>query len=300
MNAPIIGVDWGTTNLRAFRFSDDGHVLETRRSESGVRSVENGAFEQALLSVIEDWLASDARIFISGMAGSREGWREAPYLPCPASIDALGSALIAPPARFEAWLTPGLSVAHENGMFDVMRGEETQIFGALNDAAPDLIIAPGTHSKWARVEDGCIADIHTHMTGEIFAVLKAHSILGRLMQGDAHDEPAFALGVQRGLADSALLNLLFSVRTEGLFAHVAPQALAAYLSGLLIGSEVAEGLSRRHMERDASILVIGAGEIALRYRSALALAGAERVDVINGEDAAARGLWRIAQAKGAV
>jgi 2-dehydro-3-deoxygalactonokinase len=180
-----------------------------------------------------------------------------------------------------------------------MRGEETQIFGAIETRSPALVIAPGTHSKWARIEAGRVSDTRTYMTGELFALLKSHSILGRLIQGDAPNEEAFLRGAERGLADAALLNLLFSVRTEGLFERIAPDALSAYLSGLLIGSEAAEGLSLLKLERNAPILVVGAGDIAGLYKRVLAFSGAENVSVVDGEQAAARGLWRLAQIKAA-
>lgn len=298
MSRAIVGVDWGTTNLRAFRFDASGAVTETRRSNTGLKSVVDRAFEPALLSVIGEWLTRDALVVISGMAGAREGWIEAPYLACPADAAALAQAMIRAPAEFgEAWMVPGLSVDHADGMTEVMRGEETQIFGALADADPALIIAPGTHSKWALVGGGHVRDSHTYMTGELFALLKAHSILGRLIEGDAHDEAAFELGAERGLANSALLNLLFSARTEGLFKRIAPTSIASYLSGLLIGSEIAEGLSLHKLERSAAILIIGAAEIAALYKAALARTGAENVSVLDGETAAAKGLWQIAQAK---
>lgn len=300
MSTPLIGVDWGTTNLRAFRFGADGAVLETRRDDAGLKNVPNREFEATLRGVIGDWLDAGAtRVVMCGMVGSREGWVEAPYLPCPADAVTLSRAMIRAPAAFEAWITPGLSIAHPDNLMDVMRGEETQIFGALRDRAPHLIIAPGTHSKWARVAQGRIKKFHTYMTGEMFAVLKTHSILGKLMEGDEHDTDAFALGVRRGQASSALLHLLFTVRSEGLFAHVAPRALASYLSGLLIGSEITEGLALHQIERDSAVLIIGAGTIAALYQTALELAGAQSVDRLDGEEAAARGLWSLAQAKDA-
>lgn len=300
MSTSIIGVDWGTTNLRAFRFGADGAVLDARRAAAGLNAVVNRAFEQKLLGVIEDWIGGDARIVISGMAGSREGWVEAPYVPCPADLDALARAMIPAPASCgEVWLVPGLRAEQANGLTEVMRGEETQIFGAIETRASALVIAPGTHSKWARIEAGRVSDTRTYMTGELFALLKSHSILGRLIQGDAPNEEAFLRGAERGLADAALLNLLFSVRTEGLFERIAPDALSAYLSGLLIGSEAAEGLSLLKLERNAPILVVGAGDIAGLYKRVLAFSGAENVSVVDGEQAAARGLWRLAQIKAA-
>ncbi|HVZ98853.1 MAG TPA: 2-dehydro-3-deoxygalactonokinase [Caulobacterales bacterium] len=296
MSAPIvIGVDWGTTNLRAFRFDGAGNVVETRRAANGVGMIKDRAFEAALREIVGDWLTQEARIVISGMAGSREGWREAPYAPCPADLASVRAAMVRPDAALDARLAPGLSAARGDGLMEIMRGEETQIFGALDSQAADIVVAPGTHSKWARVAEGRVTDIRTYMTGEIYALLKQQSILTRLIDGDASDPDAFALGVQRSLRSAALLNLLFSVRSEGLFGHIATRSLSAYLSGLLIGAEITEGLAEHRLSADIRILVIAAAELGALYRAAFARAGFSKVEIVDGEAAAARGLWRLAQ-----
>ncbi|HVY83751.1 MAG TPA: 2-dehydro-3-deoxygalactonokinase [Caulobacterales bacterium] len=297
MSSPVIGVDWGTTNMRAFRFDAAGNAIETRRSHAGTSTIKQGAFEDALHEAIGDWLTPDVRIVVSGMAGSREGWREAPYLACPADLAALANAMVRPDTALDALIAPGLSDARANGLVEVMRGEETQIFGALSERSADFVIAPGTHSKWARIESGRIASCRTYMTGELYAVMRTHSILARLIEGEAPDAETFAKGVKRSLRSNALLNLLFSVRTEGLFAHIAPEASAAYLSGLLIGAEIAEGFAEQSRASDTPILIIAAPELGALYRAALALAGFNYADIIDGERAAARGLWALAQAR---
>ena len=294
----LVGVDWGGSNLRAFRFAPDGAVTELRSSGRGVAALGEQSFEQVLASVIGDWktaAASPLRILLCGMVGGRGGWREAPYVRCPADVNAVAAGMVRLETVLgEAWIVPGLSTITPQGFPDVLRGEETQIFGALEPSGDSLVITPGTHSKWCRVRGGRINGFRTYMTGELFAVLKTHSILGRLMQGDAHDDEAFALGVRRALADPDLLGLLFSVRGEGLFNGVAAEALAAYLSGLLIGAEVRAGLAEAQDPRHTPILVIAAEGLAELYRQALTLAGAAPSRVIDGGEASARGLWRLA------
>ncbi len=171
-----------------------------------------------------------------------------------------------------------------------MRGEEVQLLGA--GLADGLVILPGTHSKWVRLEGGAIAGFRTFMTGELFAVLKEHSLLGRLMAEGPEDEAAFAAGVDRALADPALTALLFGVRTEGLFGRIAPSALPDYLSGLLIGAEIAAGARAA----SSPLTIVAAGALAERYARALALAGRGAPRIIDGEAAAVAGLHRIGSA----
>ena len=231
-----------------------------------------------------------------GMVGGRGGWLEAPYVPCPADVNSVASAMVRLETGLgETWIVPGLSATTRHGLADVMRGEETQIFGALGPDEEALVIAPGTHSKWCRVRGGRITGFRTYMTGELFAVLKSHSILGRTMQGQSHDEEAFARGVALALSDHDLLGLLFSARSEALFDRIAPEAGSAYLSGLLIGAEVRAGLAEAQDALDLPILLIAAEGLVAPYLSALTAAAASPAPrLIDGAQASARGLWRIA------
>ncbi|PNS08538.1 2-dehydro-3-deoxygalactonokinase [Solilutibacter silvestris] len=292
----LIGGDWGTSNLRLFRFDAGGAVLETREAARGVLAVTDGGFEAELATLLGDWLDSGrARILLSGMIGSRQGWREAPYVACPADAAAIAlQSLAVASALGEIRILPGVQVERGDGCLDVMRGEETQIFGVtMRDGGAQLVVTPGTHSKWVRVKGGRIVDFATYMTGELYALLKTHSILGRLIEGDAHDDAAFAAGVQRALDEPALSKLLFSARSEGLFGRIAPTALSAYLSGLLVGAEVQAAL------RDGSagrVTVIATPQLARNYLAALALAGIDDVEVMDGAQASAAGLWQLATA----
>lgn len=298
----IIGVDWGSTNLRAFRFDANGAIAEIRRTESGARTLRGDAFEGVLKNIIGDWLKGETRIVTCGMAGGREGWLEAPYNACPVNIGTLANATIRAPAKFaDVRIVPGAKSIRDDGRVEVMRGEETQILGGLEEErAPALVIAPGTHSKWARVEGGRLMSFRTYMTGELFALLKAHSILGRTMDISApHDDDAFELGVHRALEDKGLLNLIFSTRSEVLFEHLTATAAPSYLSGVLLGAEVAEALERTPFTQDTPIFLVGDPSLASRYAQALAIAGHKQTQTLDGECAAARGLWRIATERAA-
>jgi len=229
------------------------------------------------------------------MVGSRQGWVEVPYLDCPADLTAIAASL-ANVGDTAMPIVPGLICRGEDGVPDVMRGEETQILGALEEGAVrQVVVLPGTHSKWALAAASGIENFATFMTGELYAVLREHSILGRLAA--AGTEPgAFERGVGAGFPSHVgLSHVLFSARTLALTGALAPAGVADYLSGLLIGAEIAAG--RRWLEERAAqalpITIVGDAMLCSRYRHAFALSGVD-ADVGPG-DAAARGLWRIAR-----
>jgi 2-dehydro-3-deoxygalactonokinase len=286
MMQSIIAVDWGTSSLRAMRVAGDGAVEARRESPQGIMNVPGGDFPAALRALIAGWEA--APVYAAGMVGSRQGWRETPYLPCPASLDDIARNLteVAP----DVFIAPGVMRDPPGEVPDVMRGEETQALGTgIGDG---VVVLPGTHSKWVRLERGRIVSFATFMTGEVFAVLAAHSILGRLMEGEAGDDDAFARGYRRGAAaGSALLHELFGVRSLGLFGAVPPTGLRDYLSGMLIGTEIA-GAAR--LLGEAPLAIVGAPALAARYQRALALAGHASTP-LDAEAATARGLVAIAR-----
>jgi len=292
----LIGLDWGTTSCRAYLIGADGEVIERQLDGPGILKVE-GHFCPWLDSMIGGWIATHgaAPVILSGMIGSRQGWKEAPYAKCPAGADDIVTAL----ARIE-WaglsiaLIPGLSTENDR-MPDVMRGEETQIVGALalSGASEGLFLLPGTHSKWAEVRDGRIVSFRTFMTGEVFGALKDHTILGRLMREDAVDPEAFARGVREGAAlgsAGALLNRIFATRSYGLMDKLADTALSDYLSGLLIGAEVVEATR----DTKAPVTIIASPALAARYTDALRLTAHD--STLAPEDCVAAGHWRIARA----
>jgi 2-dehydro-3-deoxygalactonokinase len=198
----LIALDWGTSNLRASLLTDDGVVLETRSAPGGVMAVPERRFEAALMTLAGDWIAQHrCPLIASGMIGSRQGWQEAPYLECPAGLGAVASRLLRIDLQAGPTLhiVPGISCIGADGQDDVMRGEETQLWGA-DLPAGSVCVLPGTHAKWAWMGNGgSIGSFKTFMTGELYALLSQHSILGRLMRfGSAHPG-AFDEGVQLGL-----------------------------------------------------------------------------------------------------
>ena len=289
----MIAVDWGTSTFRAYRLAPDGAILDKRDAQLGILAVKEGRFAEALESQVRDWLeAGEAPVVMSGMIGSRQGWKEAPYAQCPASAREIAASMVE--VRWgnacSAWIVPGLRCHDAQGVPDVMRGEETQILGAIDDVLEHSarVCLPGTHSKWVQVEGGRITHFATYMTGEVFAVLKAHSILGRMMTDADFDPVAFQSGVLRAREPGGLLHHLFGVRSRGLLGDLSDDDSAAYLSGLLVGNELA-ALPRL----SGRVYLLGASPLTRLYTAALKSYGVDTK--ILDADAAVRGLFNLAQ-----
>lgn len=270
---PLIAVDWGTSALRGARLDDAGRVLEEKSAPLGILNVPNGDFAGVFAAQFSDWMKpAGTRCLISGMAGSRQGWVEAPYVACPAGPGELARQLHWI-ERDRIALVPGLSDS-QGDVPDVMRGEEVQIFGAMRLAglADGLFVLPGTHSKWATVRSGKVTGFRTFMTGEVYGLFVQHSILARTLDAKAPlDEAAFRRGVARAGVGEGLLHNAFGVRALGLFGRLSPAESASYLSGLLIGEE----LGRQDLPAGGEVIVIGASALVARYALALGATGAK-------------------------
>ncbi len=268
----------------------------------GVLNIREQNFDAAFEEMCGPWLSNapkSAPILASGMIGSRQGWREAPYVPCPATIDELAEKLISLTTKSGHRLTivPGINTKNAADVPDVIRGEETQIFGALDStASKQLFILPGTHSKWVQVCDNRIEHFATFMTGEVFAILCEHSILGRTMKGSADDAKSFKQGFDYAMDErvngAGLLQQLFSARTLALFDRMPGEALHAYLSGLLIGGEIRGALEL--FGKGNEITIIGESALTTRYQRALSFA--EKSARIADENVTPKGLFLIAEA----
>ena len=300
----LLALDWGTSSARAYRLGSGGVVLGRREAPLGVMHVPPGGYPAALRSLLGDWADLPAPRIASGMVGSRQGWIEVPYAECPADAAALVSRIRSTPER-EMSIVPGLVHRDAGGVPDVMRGEETQILGAVGaQDAGALAVLPGTHSKWVRVEAGRILGFRTYMTGELYGVLRKHSILGRLAAepgggADAHPA-AFADGVGAGLASDDLTHAIFGARTRCLLGELPPVDVGDWLSGVLIGYEIASARrwASATLQRATPVEIIGTDALVERYRVALSLADVH--SIATEADAAARGLYLLAQRAGIV
>jgi 2-dehydro-3-deoxygalactonokinase len=296
----LIAIDWGTSSFRAALLGADGTVLERRAAASGILQVQDRDFALVLRREAGPWLGRHPGlpVYLSGMIGSRQGWVEAAYGPCPAGpADVAAAVLRHEEDGLRVAFVPGLSCRDADGVPDVMRGEEVQVFAALGPGGSGLVVLPGTHSKWALVEGGRITAFRTFMTGELYAALKGHTILGRLVAGEAEDEAAFLRGVRRGAGTRALGHALFSARTLPLMGELPGSGVAAYLSGLLIGAEIAGGLELTGAAPGA-IPVVGEARLQRLYRQAGETLGL-RLEPSSGDEAF-RGCLMLARLRGEV
>jgi len=299
----MIAIDWGTTSLRGALLDRSGAVLQERSAPLGILQVPPGGFETTFNDLFGDWMRPPNQVaLMAGMVGSQQGWMQAPYCPCPANAHDIAGAL--------TWLRPGriaivpglrcqhLGLAGSSDLAqlpDVMRGEETQILGALATTAVQdaTLVLPGTHSKWVTVRQGRIESFATYLTGEMYHLLRTQSILARTLPsaGEAvpPDDEAFELGVAWALQGRGLLHTAFSVRTLSLFEQLPPQRLPDYLSGLVIGEEL-----RHHaLDRVSTLLIVGDTALTARYQRALALGGLRARCLDHG--VTWTGLWQLAR-----
>lgn len=283
-----IAVDWGTSNLRAWAMGADGGVLAEAVSDDGMGKLPREGFEPALLRLISAWLVKPVPVVACGMVGSRQGWCEAAYrtVPCtPLDRAALVMAPVSDP-RLRVAIAPGLK---QTTPPDVMRGEETQIAGALRllPGYDGVLCLPGTHSKWVQISAGEVVSFQTYMTGEMFALLSEASVLRHGMQGSGWEDAAFDTAVSDALSRPERLGArLFALRAEGLIAGLSAPAARARLSGLLIGVELA---GTRPYWLGQPVTLIGAEKLSAAYARALALQGVE-VQRLSATDCTLAGL----------
>lgn len=297
--AAFIAGDWGTSNLTLALCDEDGQALETRKGPGAADS--RGRFPEVFDELAADWHKAHGALpaVLCGMVGSAFGWREAPYLPCPADLYELAEGPIV--VREGVRIVPGMRCTNPLGAPDVMRGEETQLSGAQQlDAAmgvgKQLVCMPGTHTKWVSLNGSVVQEFLTAPTGELFAMLCEHSVLVRDKTTPTEHLPR---DFERGLAESAkhpdasLLHQLFQSRSLRLDKQLSPEGAASWMSGLLIGSDVRGALSLfSEAEAGAPIYVIGAPKLTASYAQALTRNGRTAIQ-IDGAQAALAGLGYV-------
>lgn len=293
--------DWGTSRLRLYL--RQGKSVLDRRDGPGIGSL-TASPRETFLDLVGDWReARPSLALLCGMVGSRNGWEEAAYAPCPARPDDIRQRLLRLDADgLPVAIVPGLSCVNALGGPDVMRGEETQILGAL-ELNPDLkrgrhlLALPGTHTKWVVVEDGAITGFLTAPVGELYALLRQHSILAKAAPGD---DPESAEGFARGVAriveqgPARLPHLIFETRSRQLLDGLPKADAMGFLSGLLIGSDTATTSS--WFGDLGQVSLIGAPALGALYAQAIAALGGSSVSV-DGDAAVLAGLTTLSSAQ---
>jgi 2-dehydro-3-deoxygalactonokinase len=303
----LIALDWGTSSLRAYLLGECGVVLEQSVKPWGIMRTSKRSFAKVFAAMVGEWQRRWPNLpaLAAGMIGSAQGWCEAPYVPCPVGLQSLAAGIVSvkESGQIPLHIVPG--VVQEGASPDVMRGEETQVIGAMElDSRlrrPAQLVLPGTHSKWVELRKEQIQSFSTYMTGELFAVLRDHSILGRTVPARAAPVAGWD-AFERGLTavrDSGTyggFSRLFSTRSLALRGQLRPEESLDYLSGLLIGEELRCATHR--FNKRVRLAIVGEDSLCERYRRALALFGFTDARIIT--NASAIGLWRIANASGLV
>jgi 2-dehydro-3-deoxygalactonokinase len=268
----MIAVDWGTTNRRAWALGRDGKVLAEKGDGEGLLAIKPQGFARSFADFAAPWLAQGRKlpVLMCGMVGSKLGWAEAPYIEAPVDLARLARHLH--PVTFEGdariVIVPGVSCL-EQGVPDVMRGEECQVLAVLaeRNLRRATLLLPGTHSKWVQVADGKLVSFRTYMTGELYNALTSSGTLAQLMEKGDDDSAAFRQGLEQAVAEGAgaFSQLLFGVRSLGLFERLARASLASYLSGLLIGAEMMDAVTWSGAKH---VIAVGSPKLLENYRSA--------------------------------
>ena len=284
MEGPFLAIDWGTTNRRVYRI-EKGLVTQKIQDARGILSLKKRDYEGELTAIRQ--ALGDYPLLMAGMVGAAIGWQEVPYVEAPANLDIFAHSLTYLDERTA--IVPGMTCDYQ-GRVDVMRGEEVQFLGAMQNNLTnsiDIMCQPGTHNKWAwPCPNGTITHFITAMTGEMFALLKNHSLLAGLLEGDVEDGPAFRKGLEES-HNADLLSQIFNIRAQLLRKKLNPDQAAAYTSGLLIGSDV----SARSV-KDQKVLLLADGILEKLYTVAISEKGGQLIQY-KSEQAFVSGITKI-------
>jgi 2-dehydro-3-deoxygalactonokinase len=286
MSASYIAIDWGSTHLRAWLYRD-GQCVDSLQQPLGVSRLAEQTPRQVFEQYIQPWRAEQSiPVIMAGMIGSDAGWQTVPYLPCPVTLHEIGAQLfeVVP----QVWIVPGLKTSR-----NVMRGEETQLLGAMQLAPADCYVMPGTHSKWVQINDGVVRRFTTAMTGELHHLLMNFSLIGKGLPEQHDDDDAFNTGLQCGLDSPSLVTRLFEARASRVLGDLPPESVSDWLSGLLIGAEVAAMSSELAVNH---VTLVGNESLSRRYRQALAKANIATLEIA-GDAAFQQGLRSIIDAR---
>ncbi len=292
MIADYIAVDWGSTNVRAWLYLQ-GECVASQHSPLGVTRLGESTPRQAFEKLIAPWRQHQVPVVMAGMIGSDAGWVSVPYLRCPLSLNDISHQLThVTETSDNVRIIPGICVENDDNI-NVMRGEETQLIGAMAHQPAEIYLLPGTHSKWVRTEGDTLRDFRTVMTGELHHLLLNHSLIGAGLPEQTTDPAAFTQGMEQGVEEPDLVRRLFEVRAARVLGKLAKTSVSDWLSGLLIGHEVAQ--MKRHYALPSGsdpLVVVGSDSLLQRYLPALDMAGLQS-RTVDGELAFQSGIRSI-------
>jgi 2-dehydro-3-deoxygalactonokinase len=287
----FVGVNWGSTNFRAYLIGADGAALDEYSAPAGIVTLDRAGMAATMDQLAARW-PDRGPVYASGMIGSNVGWTEVHYAEAPAGCADLAAAAVNSKIGGVATsIVPGIACRRTfDGQPDILRGEEIELMGLAALRAVDGCVAlPGTHTKWAWLEKGRVVEFFTSMSGEVFDRLTAKGLLASIVDGEATQGPVFQQGVAAGRARQlGLGTLLFGARAQVVRGVLAKKDAAAYIRGLLIGSEIADALAVYPTMRDASVPLIGNAALSRLYASALSAADV-RSETIDSRAACLRG-----------
>ena len=273
----FVAVDWGSSNLRAFLIDAQGQVLDQVQSSLGMLGLAESEFEDVLEALIGPWLSPIVPVYMAGMVGGKGGWHEVPYLSCPLALGELAQHIcwletkLASPVA----IVPGVKAIGMSGFDDVMRGEETQLLGVIDEfselaqGADYVCCLPGTHCKWVSIKNHAIAAFSTSISGELFERFSQDSSLVKGITLSSQFNPSgYTKGLQASRLKGGLLHHLFAVRSRYLCGDLAAEEVKDYLSGLIIGHDVKHNVATQYPV-ELPIFVVATEELGLRYREAL-------------------------------
>jgi 2-dehydro-3-deoxygalactonokinase len=287
----FVGVNWGSTNFRAYLIGADGSAIDEYSAPAGVVSLDRNGMAATMDALAARW-PNSGPVYASGMIGSNVGWKEVPYAEAPAGVADLAAAAVATEiGNVPVHIVPGITCRRSfDGEPDILRGEEIEMMGlAVLGTSDGWVALPGTHTKWARLERGRVVEFFTSMSGEIFDRLTQKGLLASIVDGEAKDGPVFLKGVAAGRARKLSLGtLLFGARAQVVRGFLSKADAASYLRGLLIGSEIADAMAVYPTAGDAAVPLIGNRVVCTLYASALNAAGIAS-EIVDSRTACLRG-----------
>ncbi|VXC61984.1 2-dehydro-3-deoxygalactonokinase [Massilia sp. 9I] len=296
----IVGINWGSTNFRAYLIGPDGTLRDEFSRPAGVANLDRAGMEALMRELAQRWpraVAGEGAVYAAGMVGSNIGWQEAPYVVAPAGLAALAAGTVPVDIGGVALrIVPGMTCtrAYDGGP-DILRGEEIELFGfaAMEPGWNGFVALPGTHTKWVRFADGQLQDFFTSMSGEMFDRLTSSGLLASIVEGEAQAGDAFFEGVRLGGERAlGLGTLLFGARARVIRGQLARSDAASFLRGLLIGAEIADALAIHPALAGARLPLIGSGPVCRLYAAALEAVGVQGC-FVDSREACLRGFSAV-------